>query len=100
MKYLLEKAAIMSGPTRVFGRMFRSLAAKSRVIGGSSDVEQVKTRDLGPMTGVAKDVSTDMVRRTGNRVASTGAFAVKSPRNEVEVPVLIGVFACPQIEVQ
>lgn len=79
LKYMLEKAANMCGPSRVFGRMFRNLAAKSRVIGGSSDVEQVKTRDLGPMTGVAKDVSTDMVRRTGNRVASTGAFAVKFP---------------------
>lgn len=84
LKYLLEKAAIMSGPTRVFGRMFRSMAAKSRVILGSSDVKQAKTRDRGPMTDVANDVSSSMEQRTGNCVPSTGAYAVKSPRMKLK----------------
>lgn len=79
LKYLLEKAAIMSGPTRVFGRMFCNMAAKSRVILGSSDVKQAKTRDRGPMTEVVIEVTSVVVRRTGNCAASTGANAVKSP---------------------
>ncbi|MBK7112510.1 MAG: hypothetical protein IPH60_08710 [Flavobacteriales bacterium] len=79
LKYLLEKAANMSGPSRVFGRMFRSMAAKSRVISETSVVKKVQSRVPGAKTTVANDMFSNVEQRTGNCVASTGAYAVKSP---------------------